>query len=279
MSEIYGTLSTPAKVSGRLSESGKTDGNITVPPFRYPGVYTGPYVIIPRHEPQSLLTENLLATSNILVSSIPEPEYVQDLYYQEYALEDTDFDTWTPSTTAKTIVASRTAGTFHADMSLYEYIQKWEITVNAAYSSGATLKAQIYKQYGDLYQSIYRRPNSWSNIEDWNFNSNAVNTAYNAYLIRYYSTSGALTYAYTGSYGIYGVVSAPTFSSSTSVTPTVTVKAPSITARCNNTYFATARAAELDKANTIVSIKGELYRQAIPGEVRWMYDSLYERII
>jgi hypothetical protein len=43
--------------------------------------------------------------------------------------------------------------------------------------------------------------------------------------------------------------------------------------------MSTARAAELDKANSIVTIKGELYRQEIPGKVRWMYDRLYDRII
>ena len=279
MSDIYGTLSSPAKVSGDLSGAGKTDGNITVPPFRYPGIYTGPYVVIPRHETQSLPTGNLLATSNILVSRIPDPEYVQDLYYHEYTLAETGFNTWTPSTTAKTIVTSATAGTFVADMANYEYIQKWEISFDAAYNSGATLKVQVYKQYGDLYQSIYRRPNSWANIEAQNSNSNAVNTAYSAYLIRYYNSSGALTYAYMGSYGIYGAVAAPTFSSSTSATPTVTVKTPTISARCSTTYMSTARAAELDKANSIVTIKGELYRQEIPGKVRWMYDNLYERII
>lgn len=279
MSDIYGTLSTPAKVSGDLSGSGKTDGHITVPPFRYPGIYAGPTTVIPGHVALVLPTSNRLLTSDITVEAIPEPEYVQDLYYHEYALADTDFNTWTPSNTAKTIVTTKTAGTFHADMSRYEYIQKWDITFNAAYNSGATLKAQVYMQYGDLYQSIYRRPNSWSNIEALNFNSNAVNTAFNAYLIRYYNSSGTLTYAYTGSYGIYGAVTAPTFSSSTSATPTVTVKTPTIAARCSGTYMSTARAAELDKANSIVSIKGELYRQEIPGKVRWMYDNLYERII
>ena len=279
MSDIYGTLSTPAKVSGDLSGSGKTDGHITVPPFRYPGVYTGPTTVTPGHGAQVLTTRNLLLTSDITVEAIPEPEYVQDLYYHEYALKDTSFDTWTPSTTAHTIVSTKTAGTFVADMTRYEYIQKWEVSFDAAYNSGANLKIQVYKQYGDLYQSIYRRPSSWTNIETQNFNSNAVNTAYSAYLIRYYNSSGTLTYAYTGSYGIYGAVTAPTFSSSTSATPTVTVKTPTISARCSNTYMSTARAAELDKANSTVTIKGELYRQEIPGKVRWMYDRLYDRII
>lgn len=279
MGNLNGTIKGFGHVSGGLQGSGTLNASMSAPALRYPGKYTGPVSVIPGHEAQVLNTSNLLLTSDITVEPIPEPEFVQNLYYQEYALADTLFNTWTPSTTAKTIVTSVTAGTFVADMSQYEYIQKWEISFNAAYNSGATLKVQVYKQYGDLYQSIYRRPNSWDNIEAANFNSNAVNTAYNAYLIRYYNSSGTLTYAYTGSYGIYGVVTAPTFSSTTSNTPTVTVKTPTIAARCSTTYMSTARAAELDKANSIITITGKLYRQAIPGKVRQMYADLYERIV
>ena len=70
---------------------------------------------------------------------------------------------------------------------------------------------------------------------------------------------------------------ASTFSNSTSGNPTVTVKTPTINARCHNSYFATARASELDQANSKVKLVGKLYRFEKTGAIRDMYDDFYKR--
>lgn len=204
-------------------------------------------------------------------------EYVQDVYNREVALSDTNFNGWTPSTTAKAIVATATATTFVADMANYEYIIKWETSVDVKLNSGATTKAQLIWEGADQYQFLTKRPNSLANITALNWNGNACTTYFTVPFTKYYNTSGTTTYTHSISYGIYPSLNASTFSSSTSNTPTVTVKTPTINARCSSTYFATSRASEVDQENTMIKIVGKLYRVKVEGAVRGMYADFYER--
>lgn len=204
-------------------------------------------------------------------------EFIETVYEDEVALADTGFASWTPSTTAKAIVATTNAKTFVADMAHYEYILKWETTFTPVYTEGATLKAQVIWEGADQYQILCKRPNSIANIEAMNFNGNTCNTYFSVPLLRYYNTSGTVTYTHSISYGIYPGLTASTFSSSTSNTPTVTIKTPTLNARCNSSYFAVARAPELDQTESIATITGKLYRIEIAGAVREMYADFFER--
>ena len=205
------------------------------------------------------------------------PEFVNTIYTNEVALEDTDFATWTPSTSASTIVASVTAGTFSANFANYEYILKWETSVDVALQAGATTKAQLIWEGADQYQILCKRPNSLVNIGAMNFNGNTCFTYYTVPFMRYYKTDGTSTYTHSISYGIYPVVTAATFSNATSNTPTVTVKTPSVSARCYKSYFTEARAAEVDQENTSIKIVGKLYRIEVAGAIREMYKDFYTR--
>lgn len=193
------------------------------------------------------------------------------------ALSETSFATWTPSTTAKTIQASSTAGTFSANMADYEYLLRWRFEFDAAYATGTTLKNIPYRQVGELWQSLFRRPNSVTNIGAENFAGNGCVTLYTAPLTVYYGgTAGTLAYNYSLSYGIYFAAVAATFSSSTSNTPTVTVKVPTVSARCSTTYMTTAQAANLDQTNSKFSIKGDVYRMDKGATLRSIYGSLID---
>ena len=205
------------------------------------------------------------------------PELVNTIYTNEVALEDTDFATWTPSTSASTILASVTAGTFSADFANYEYILKWETSTDVALQAGATTKAQLIWEGADQYQILCKRPNSLVNIQAQNFNGNTCFTYYTVPFMRYYKTDGTATYTHSISYGIYPVVTAATFSNATSNTPTVTVKTPSVSARCYKSYFTEARAAEVDQENTSIKIVGKLYRIEVAGAIREMYKDFYTR--
>lgn len=205
------------------------------------------------------------------------PEYIETVYENEVALAGTTFATWTPSTTAKAIVATATAKTFVADLSNYEYILKWETSFEAVLNEGATTKAQIIWEGADQYQVLCKRPNSLANIQAENFNGNVCMTYFTVPFMRYYNTSGTATYTHSISYGIYPALVASTFSSTTSNSPTVTIKTPTVNARCNSTYFATARASEIDQTNSIVRRVGKLYRIEKAGAVRGMYADFFER--
>lgn len=195
----------------------------------------------------------------------------------EMALKNTDFNTWTPSTTAAIIYPSGTYS-FIADFSKYEYLLKWETTVKPVLIEGATEKAQIIFEAVDQYQFLNKRPSNISNIIADNFNGNANNNYFNVPFMRYYNTSGLNTYTYSASYGIYPTAVAATFSSSTSDTPTITAKSPNIYARCNSSYFATARAEEIDKDLSTLQVVGKLYRIEKRGAVSSMYEEFFNRI-
>lgn len=205
------------------------------------------------------------------------PEFMEVVYEDEVALADTGFATWTPSTTAKAIRTTQNVKTFAADMAHYEYILKWETSFNAVLNEGATKKAQLIWEGADQYQILCKRPNSLANIAAENFNSNTCNTYFTVPFMRYYNTSGVETYTHAISYGIYPGLTASSFSSSTSNAPTVTIKTPTINARCNSSYFAVARAPELDQAESKFKTVGKLYRVEIASPLREMYSDFFER--
>ena len=280
MYNIKGTLSGNGRIGGSLSGTGSISASLTTPQLVYPGIYQGPTTVTPGHADQVLSTSHLLLTSDITVLKIPEPEFVQQIYDSgEIALEDTLFNGWTPSTTAKTIKATANGTAFYGHFDEYEYILKWESSFQAVYNAGATLKAQVYWEGADQYQVLCKRPNSWANINADNWNGNVCNTYFTVPFIRYYNSSGSLTYTHAISYGIYPALTAATFASSTADVTTVTPKCPTMNARCSSTYFATARAPELDQAESKFRIIGKLYRYKIPGEVRDMYEVFYERML
>lgn len=197
---------------------------------------------------------------------------IRDFYDEETALADTLFASWTPSTTAKAIVAAKNVGTFSADMVNHEYILKWIFEFNAVYNSGATLKVIPKKQVIEIYTAIFRRSSNMANLRTGTMNGNATATLYTAPIIEYYNSSGGDALAFTGSYGIYASATAPTFSSSTANAPTVTMKTPAINARCSTTYMATARAKELDQAESKFRVRGELWQTNTEGVLRSIYE-------
>lgn len=203
-----------------------------------------------------------------------QAEYVQQLGTFSVALANTDFATWTPSTTAKTIRATSNLTTFSASMTSYDYLIRWQFDFTAAYPTGTTTTVAPKRQFVELWQAIIRRPRYLSDMEASSFNYNVCLTFFTAPGIIYYNSSGTQTLAYTSSYGIYPGATAATFSSATSASPTVTVKLPTISARCSTTYMSTAMAGVIDQQNSIVKMRADLFRSAIGAPARSMYEGL-----
>lgn len=202
-----------------------------------------------------------------------------NLYNADVALSSTSFSSWTASTTAKSLKATTSLSTFSADMENYAYMLRWIVTSNVAHKEDATLVALPVRQLNLFDQFIIRRPSSLANIQSENFNSNVyVNTAGLAWM-QYYNTSGSFTYTWASSYGFYGSVPTPTFSSSSASTTNVTPKTPILYARCSTTYFDTARKDDIDIANTSWHIHGELYRMDLEDNcMRKRYEELVDMI-
>ncbi len=239
--------------------------------------------IAPTLSEQTIVPAGKFTLGDIKVSAMPpwnymgdEAEFVEEIYPKtEIKLKDTLFNGWTPSTTAKTIVSSSTLSgkAFTGDFSQYEYLLRWRWSVDVAYKSGATLKVQIYRPCGEVWQIACKRPSSLANIGSKNFNGNACITYYTAALLAYYGSTGGLTYTWSATYGLYASVTACAFGSSTADSTIVTPKTPTWNARCSTTYMSTTRAAELDQDNTSLIMRGELWRIKKKGTVRNMLEN------
>lgn len=187
-----------------------------------------------------------------------------DYYTWSGTLKDTSYPSWTPGTSATSILATTNAKTFVADMTKYEYMLEWVWDVETAWPSGQTMSYCPMRNYGAMYQVVMRRPYGLANFESDNWAYNYCTNDYTAscYLI-YYNSSKNLTWT-TTQYGVYvSALTAGGLSSTSSNTPTITPKRPVVSARCNSSYFTTTRAGQVDQENTTIKIKMNLYRMDI----------------
>lgn len=196
-------------------------------------------------------------------------------------LSATSFATWSPSTTASDILATSNVGTFVAeDMDKYEYIILWECTMPIVSAASATKKALPVFVVSSQTQAIFKRPSTWANIEASNFNGNVCSSLTTGTFMRYYgSTTNTLTYTWGTSYGFYFTLTAATFNSATAAEPTVTVKTPKVTARCNASYMSTANAALIDQDATEITIQAKVYRIKSPSIFHGNYKNVRELIM
>lgn len=199
-----------------------------------------------------------------------DAEKVSTPFTHTYALEDTDYVEPT-GTTAQVIVPSSDLTAVAINTGDYEYILRWMLEFDPVFTSGVTTKALPIRQVVIIYQNIFKRPYNKTAYDADNWNSNTCATMGTIPAIIYYNTSGTVTVGYTASYGVYDAAVAATFSSSTSNTPNLTMKTPTISMRTNNTYFNTARAPYFDTENTKIKLTGELWRMSKGGEFRSMY--------
>jgi len=198
---------------------------------------------------------------------------IADVHTFSATLAGTDYATWTPSTTAQVIVASQSLTARAIDLANYEYLIRWRFTADIVYNAGTTMKAVPVRHAAELWQTICKRPSNLSNLTADSFNGNVCVTQLTAPMVEYYNSSGTHTMAYTASYGFYMGATAATFSSSTSNTPNLTIKTPTISARCNSTYFAVARGADVKQADSVLKLRGELWQINKGGTVRKMYEN------
>lgn len=179
----------------------------------------------------------------------------------EIALKDTGFDTWTPSETATQILASTTFGTISADVANYDYLVKWTFDTDIRYNAGATLKSMPIHQKAIAFCQTFRRPRYYADLtaRNYNYTQMSGNTTLAPFFL-YYNGSGTKTIAITQTYGFYMTPQTVSLSSNTASPATLTIPRPILSARCHSSYMSTARAAEIDKNNSKLRLKCEVYR-------------------
>lgn len=204
------------------------------------------------------------------------PEWVSTVSVQNIKVSDTTFPSWTPSTTATSIFSSVILPVYAANTADYDYLIRWDYEFDAVYPEGTNTAAMPIRQCVEAWQCVSKRPSNLANLQSSTFNGNACVTLYTAPLIEYYNASKSHTMTFTASYGIYPALVAATFSSSTSDAPNITIKTPSLTARCSTTYFSTATAAALDVDNSTIKITGNLFRTQKGATIRSIYENLID---
>lgn len=203
------------------------------------------------------------------------------------ALKDTDFNTWTPSTTGATVVTSRTLSDstqkyVATDLLVdggYDYINVWNMKLPVVYTGTPTQKAMPVFACGLLVQAIFRRYSSFVNLTEGNLNNNVAAQQTLATFLRYYgSTTGTITYTNSASYGFYFANVVPTISSTTARSPTITLKTPTMSARCSSTYMSTTNAELIDKEKTKLTYTCKVYRVKQDSYLQGFYRYLAERV-
>lgn len=179
-------------------------------------------------------------------------------------LKNTLYNGWTPSSTAKAIVASVTLSSnkFSAtNLDEYAYYIIWHCGIDVEYTGSPANTARTLMSRGLIIQELIRRPGSWAAIESETMGTTVNQAAYTATLMRYYSDKSSLTYTWAASYGFYVSATAPGIANSSNLTTDITPKTPTLNARTSNTYLSVANANLVDQNNTVWWIKGAgIYR-------------------
>ena len=178
----------------------------------------------------------------------------------EIPFADTAFNGWTPSATAKAILATQTVGTFTAtDIADYDYFVRQRIYAHLAYVEGTSAAKGMFQfSCGENWNAQTRRSSTATTLNAGNINQNVNESVSTTYLNKYYN--GGWVAIYSSAYGIYPSNTAQTLSSTTAASPTVTVKTAVINAKCNTTYFSTAMAGNVDQDASTIKFVIDVYR-------------------
>ena len=103
-------------------------------------------------------------------------ELVKQVYALNTTLANTNYATWTPSTTAASIKATETLSTKETlDLENYDYILYWVSDCNVAYDDTWTpIKATCLREITLYIQTIFQRPSSVATVESQTFNYNTI---------------------------------------------------------------------------------------------------------
>lgn len=223
----------------------------------------------------TVANEKLTLTDGFPVSVASGLEYVTSFPDLSVTLADTSYSTWTPSTTAMAILSGSAVGTFTAtNLANNDYWSRVRIFVDVRYTTETVTKGTFFKCIAENWYGITRRPNNKAQFVAGTRPYNVVEAVANTWVINYYNTSD--TVGFSSSYGFYPGNSAPTLSSTSSASPTVTVKNPIINAKCNASYFSTTMAGNVDQTASTIKMKFDIFRQE-SGYCRSMvWDSLID---
>ena len=208
-------------------------------------------------------SDGFVGLRSVKVKSIPNGyglTKITSFSKQTIALADTDYASWSPSSTATAIIPTANVGTFTAtDVADNDYFTRTRIYLDVVYPDGtSTSKGKLTKMVGENWYCITRRASNSTNLNNSTRNANVAESITNYWVLGYYNSGWVASYSQ--SYGIYPANSAPTLSSTSAASPTVTFNRPIINARTSTTYFSSTYANALDKRKTTITFAYDVYR-------------------
>lgn len=186
------------------------------------------------------------------------PELIQVVANNSILLKNTDYSTWTPSSTAAIIVPQSNLLSIQLDMEAYDYSCITDIITIFAYKNGTTVLNGPTECYFRGIVQCARRASRVVDLENNNYNQN-TNLSLNQAMTLYKNSSGVES-IYYGNAAIYCSTAVPSFSSSSATNPTITFRSPVIRAVTSDNYLTANMANAIDQDNTILTLTSKLYR-------------------
>lgn len=172
---------------------------------------------------------------------------------------ETDFATWTYSTTQTTISAAASySPTIAANCADYDYVQVVKLTCHYDYGNWTPLNAMLDFSFTGT-NMIFGWCSSDSAIQAGvpNETTSGANSDYYAT----YTKQNGTTAISSGGYGLYAtVLTNPTITPPSSLTPTLTFMRPNIYARGSSTYFTSDAFSHLDMEASYYDLVSEIWR-------------------
>lgn len=195
-----------------------------------------------------------------------------NLYSVDIALEDTNFATWTPSNTRSTIRASENLSPIEINTETYNYLVEWKSDIQYVYLNPSTQRNIMDRAVKAMYILIFKRT-SISTTPSTIFNTSYImlSTGYSSY----YTNSGSISKVFgalASGVNIDNPTNEVTFSYSSRYITDATIKTPSLSVVCHDTYFSSDQVANIDQHNSIVKIRGKLWRVDGNNYVGAMWD-------
>lgn len=239
----------------------------------YPDV---PSIILPTTDG----TAQFYDMDNSLAWLGPDAQQVTGEFYSKVDyLKNTLYASWSPSSTAKAIVASVTLSSnkFSASgLDEYAYYIIWDCGIDVVYSGSPADTARALMSRGLIIQELIRRPGSWVAIQGGTFGTTVNQSAYASTFMRYYNDKSSLTYTWSASYGFYNSATSPAIANTSNLTTDITPKTPTLNARTSGTYLSVANANLIDQDSSVWWIKGAGVYKARRDTY---YDGVYKRVV
>ena len=187
------------------------------------------------------------------------PTKVETLANVKEYLEDTDYATWTPTTTENTIVDATSFERKYYDTD-YDYIIMLKYHSHFEYTASATGIAQPEDWYysGSAYFYDYS-----TNIAGLTANTpqGASSVSQTSKSGLFYKSSQGIDSYSVANYSVYVSGWSPIYSCSLSQNQySIVFNGPKISARCSNTYFSTDNALAVDQTTSYYEYKIEVWR-------------------